>query len=104
MFAAQFVLNGFVIYIATYFQHVLGYGPLLAAVAMVPSMLPGPTSTCCRPADRPDRRPPPAIAGYLLTTFSFAWIAVFIDQAATGSCCLASSCSASRSRRCSPRC
>jgi MFS family permease len=39
MFAAQFIVNGYIIYIATYFQHVLGYGPLLAALAIVPSML-----------------------------------------------------------------
>lgn len=81
MFAAQFVLNGFVIYIATYFQHVLGYGPLLASVAMVPSMLLGPIFNIVvgRITDRAGPRRP-AIAGYLGAAASFAWIAFFIDR------------------------
>jgi len=81
MFAAQFVLNGFVIYIATYFQHVLGYGPLLASAAMVPSMLLGPVFNILtgRLTDRIGPRRP-AIAGYLLATSSFAWIALLIDE------------------------
>jgi MFS family permease len=81
MFAAQFVLNGFVIYIATFFQHVLDFGPLLAAVAMVPSMLLGPIFNVLvgRLTDRVGARRP-AIAGYLLAAASFAWIAAFIDR------------------------
>ena len=81
MFTAQFVLNGFVIYIATYFQHVLDYGPLLASVAMVPSMLLGPVFNILvgRVTDRVGPRRP-AIVGYLLAAASFAWIAAFIDR------------------------
>lgn len=81
MFAAQFVLNGFVIYIATYFQHVLGYGPLLAAAAMVPSMLLAPIFNILT-GEVTDRVGPrrPAIVGYLLAAACFAWIAVFIDR------------------------
>lgn len=81
MFTAQFVLNGFVIYIATYFQHVLDYGPLLASVAMVPSMLLGPVFNILvgRVTDRVGPRQP-AIVGYLLAAASFAWIAAFIDR------------------------
>jgi MFS family permease len=81
MFAAQFVLNGFVIYIATYFQHVLDYGPLLASLAIVPSMLLGPVFNILvgRVTDRAGPRRP-AIAGYLLASLSFAWLAVFIDR------------------------
>jgi predicted MFS family arabinose efflux permease len=80
MFAAQFALNGFVIYIATYFQHVLGYGPLLASVAMVPSMLLGPIFNVLvgRVTDRVGPRRP-AIIGYLGAALSFAWIAVLVD-------------------------
>jgi MFS family permease len=81
MFTAQFVLNGFVIYIATYFQHVLDYGPLLASVAMVPSMLLSPIFNILvgRVTDRVGPRRP-AIVGYLLAVVSFAWIAAFIDR------------------------
>lgn len=81
MFAAQFVLNGFVIYIATYFQHVLDYGPLLAAAAMVPSMLLAPIFNILtgRITDRVGPRRP-AIVGYLLAAACFAWIAAFIDR------------------------
>lgn len=80
MFAAQFVLNGFVIYSATYFQHVLGYGPLLASVAMAPSMLLGPAFNFLagRVTDRVGPRPP-ALFGYLLAAACFAWIALEID-------------------------
>ena len=73
MFCAQFVLNGFVIYIATYFQHVLGYGALLASVAMVPSMLLGPYFNMLvgRLTDRIGARTP-AILGYSLAALAFA--------------------------------
>jgi len=81
MFTAQFVLNGFVIYIATYFQHVLDYGPLLASVAMAPSMLLGPIFNILvgRLTDRVGPRRP-AVAGYLLAALSFTWVALFIDR------------------------
>jgi MFS family permease len=80
MFAAQFVLNGFLIYIATYFQHVLDYGPLLAAVAMTPSVIFSPIFNIQvgRVTDRIGPRRP-AIAGYFLCALCFAWIAVFVD-------------------------
>ncbi len=79
MFAAQFVLNGFVIYVATYFQHVLGYGPLLAAVAMAPAFLLAPAFNILagRLTDRLGPRRP-ALFGYLVTALCFAWIAVFV--------------------------
>jgi MFS family permease len=81
MFSAQFVLNGFLIYIATYFQHVLDFGPLLASVAMVPAVLLAPAFNIIagRLTDRMGPRPP-AIAGYLLSAFAFGWIAFFIDR------------------------
>jgi MFS family permease len=78
MFAAQFVLNGFLIYAATFFQHVLGYGPLLASVALLPAFLFAPLFNILagRLTDRIGPRRP-AVAGYLLTTAAFAWLAVF---------------------------
>ena len=81
MFAAQFILNGFLVYAATYFQHVLGYGALLAAVAMVPAFLLNPFMGIVvgRLTDRVGARAP-AIAGYLLAFASFAWIAIFADD------------------------
>lgn len=81
MFAAQFVLTGFIIYIATFFQHVLDYGPLLTSVAMVPAMLLCPIFNIAtgRVTDRVGPRRP-ALAGYLGTAAAFAWIALNIDQ------------------------
>jgi MFS family permease len=79
MFAAQFIVNGYLIYVATYFQHVLGYGPLLAALAIVPSVLTQPIFNVLagRLTDRIGARTP-AVAGYLLTAVAFAWIAVTV--------------------------
>jgi EmrB/QacA subfamily drug resistance transporter len=81
MFAAQFIVNGYLIYIATYFQHVLGFGPLLAALAIVPSMLTQPLFNVLagRATDRVGPRAP-ALAGYALTVIAFAWIALFVDN------------------------
>lgn len=81
MFAAQFVLNGFLIYMATYFQHVFGYGPLLAAVALVPAFVVNPPFAVVvgRLTDRVGPRAP-AVAGYVTGALSFAWIAVFADE------------------------
>jgi hypothetical protein len=72
MFGAPFVFNGFVIYIATYFQHVLGYSALLAAVAIVPSMLLMPYFNILvgRMTDRIGARTP-AIPGYALAALAF---------------------------------
>lgn len=82
MFAAQFMLNGFIVYIATYFQHVLGYGALLASVAMLPAMI-GIPYFCFAAGRWTDRFGPrrPALAGFFVTTLAFAWIAVFVDDA-----------------------
>ena len=81
MFAAQFMLNGFIVYIATYFQHVLGYGALLASVAMLPAMI-GIPYFCFAAGRWTDRFGPrrPALAGFFATTLAFAWIAVFVDD------------------------
>ncbi|MGC1851496.1 MAG: MFS transporter [Solirubrobacterales bacterium] len=81
MFAAQFVITGYIVYIATYFQHVLGYGPLLAALAIVPSVLAEPVFNILagRATDRIGPRTP-ALVGYLLTAVCMAWIAAFVDQ------------------------
>ncbi len=81
MFTGQFVITGFIIYIATFFQHVLGYGPLLAALAMVPAMLAAPAFNIVtgRATDRVGARLP-AILGYLGTAVAFAWLAIFVDD------------------------
>jgi MFS family permease len=81
MFTAQFIVNGYIIYIATYFQHVLGYGPLLAALAIVPSMLAEPLFNILagRATDRVGPRKP-ALVGYLLTAVCMAWIAATVDE------------------------
>jgi MFS family permease len=81
MFAAQFIVNGYIIYIATYFQHVLGYGPLLAALAIVPSMLAEPLFNILagRATDRMGARTP-ALVGYLVTALCMAWLAVTVDD------------------------
>jgi MFS family permease len=81
MFTAQFVVTGYIVYIATYFQHVLGYGPLLAALAIVPSMLAEPLFNILagRATDRVGARTP-AILGYLATAVALGWIAFFADD------------------------
>ncbi len=81
MFAAQFVVTGYIIYVATYFQHVLGYGPLLAALAIVPSMLGQPIFNIIsgRATDRIGPRTP-ALLGYLGTTLAFVWVALTLDR------------------------
>ena len=81
MFAAQIVVTGYIVYIATYFQHVLGYGPLLAALAIVPSMLAEPLFNIIagRATDRMGARKP-AIVGYLLTAVALGWVALFVDD------------------------
>jgi MFS family permease len=83
MFAAQFILNGFVIYIATYFQHVLGFGALLAAVAMFPAMLGAPYFALLAGGitDRFGARGPAAF-GFALGVVAFAWLALFAGEAA----------------------
>ena len=81
MFAAQFIINGYLIYVATYFQHVLGFSPLLAALAIVPSVITQPIFNIAagRLTDRVGPRGP-ATAGYLLTAVAFAWIALTVDD------------------------
>lgn len=81
MFAAQLVVTGYIVYIATYFQHVLGYGPLLAALAIVPSMVAEPLFNILagRVTDRIGPRRP-AIVGYLATALAMGWIALFADD------------------------
>lgn len=81
MFAAQFVITGFIIYIATYFQHVLGYGPLVASLALVPAVLTQPLFNIVagRATDRIGMRTP-ALIGYLVTAAALAWIALTVDN------------------------
>jgi len=81
MFAAQFILNGFIVYIATYLQHVLGYDALLASLAMLPAMAGVPyfCFVAGRWTDRYGARRP-ALAGFLATAAAFAWIALFVDR------------------------
>ncbi len=81
MFAAQFVVNGYIVYIATYLQHVLDYGPLLAALAIAASMIAEPLFNILagRVTDRIGPRTP-ALVGYLLTAVAMAWIAAFVDD------------------------
>jgi EmrB/QacA subfamily drug resistance transporter len=81
MFTAQFIVNGYIIYIATYFQHVLGYGPLVAALAIAPSMLAEPLFNILagRVTDRVGARKP-ALLGYLLTAVCMGWIAATVDE------------------------
>lgn len=81
MFSAQFYISSFAIYIATYFQHVLGYGVLLAALAMLPAyaaMSPG--ALVVGPiTDRLGARGP-AIFGYAVTVAALVWVAIFATQ------------------------
>jgi MFS transporter, DHA2 family, methylenomycin A resistance protein len=81
MFTAQFVITGYIIYVATYFQHVLGYGPLLAALAIVPSMLAAPAFNILtgRATDRVGARFP-AILGYVATAVALGWLAIFSGE------------------------
>jgi MFS family permease len=81
MFAAQVVVTGHIVYVATYFQHVLGYGPLVAALAIVPSMLAEPLFNIVagRATDRMGARRP-AILGYLATALALGWVALFADD------------------------
>ena len=81
MFAAQIVVTGYIVYVATYFQHVLGYGLLVASLAIVPSMLAEPLFNIVagRATDRIGARTP-AIIGYLLTAVALGWVALFVDD------------------------
>jgi MFS family permease len=81
MFGAQVVVTGFVIYGATYFQHVLGFGPLLASLALASSMFAEPLFNILagRVTDRVGPRRP-ALFGYLFTAAALAWIAAFADD------------------------
>jgi MFS family permease len=81
MFAAQLVVTGYIIYSATYFQHVLGFGPLLASLAIASSMFAEPLFNILagRMTDRIGPRRP-ALFGYLLTAAALAWIAAFADE------------------------
>jgi MFS family permease len=81
MFGAQLVVTGFVIYGATYFQHVLGLGPLLASLAIASAMFAEPLFNVLagRVTDRIGPRRP-ALFGYLLTTAALVWIAAFADD------------------------
>jgi MFS family permease len=81
MFAAQVVVTGYVIYSATYFQHVLDFGPLLASLAIASSMFAEPFFNVLagRVTDRIGPRTP-ALCGYLLTAAALAWIAAMAEQ------------------------
>jgi len=81
MFGAQVVVTGFVIYGATYFQHVLGFGPLVASLALASSMFAEPLFNVLagRVTDRVGPRRP-AVFGYLFTAVALAWIAGFADH------------------------
>ena len=81
MFAAQFMLTGFLIYGVTYFQHVLDFGPLLASVALVPAFLLNPPFAFYV-GELTDRFGPRslAVAGYLAAAVSFVWFAAFAND------------------------
>lgn len=81
MFAAQFVITGYIIYMATYFQHVLGYSPLVASLAIAPSVITQPFFNIVvgRVTDRIGARAP-ALFGYLLTAVALGWIALTLDN------------------------
>ncbi len=81
MFAAQFVITAYIIYMATFFQHVFGYGPLLASLALAPSVITQPAFNLVagRVTDRIGPRRP-ALFGYLLVAAALAWIALTLDE------------------------
>jgi MFS family permease len=81
MFAAQFVITSFIVYMATFFQHVLGYGPFLASLALVPAVVTQPVFNVLagRATDRSGMRTP-AVFGYLVTAVALAWIALTLDR------------------------
>ncbi|HVY78120.1 MAG TPA: MFS transporter [Solirubrobacterales bacterium] len=81
MFGAQVVVTGFVIYGATYFQHVLGFGPLVASLAIASAMFAEPLFNILagRVTDRVGPRRP-ALFGYLLTAAALVWVAAFADE------------------------
>ncbi len=78
---AQVVVTGFIIYGATYFQHVLGLGPLLASLALASSMFAEPLFNILagRVTDRSAlvSRPSSATCS---PPRPFAWIAAFADN------------------------
>lgn len=80
MFAAQFMLSSFTIYLATYLQHVLGFGALLASVAMLPAFGLSPLNAAVsgRMTDRFGARVL-AIGGYGLAAVGLVWVAISID-------------------------
>jgi len=81
MFTAQFVITGFIVYLVTYFQHILDYGPLVASLAIVPAVITQPIFNVLagRATDRIGMRRP-ALCGYLLTAVALAWIAIALDE------------------------
>jgi MFS family permease len=81
MFTAQFVITGFIVYLVTYFQHVLEMGPLTASLAIVPAVITQPIFNVLagRATDRIGMRRP-ALFGYLLTAVGLAWIALTLDE------------------------
>lgn len=81
MFAAQFTITSFIIYMATYFQHVLGLSPLTAALALAPALVTQPIFNVLagRMTDRIGARRP-ALFGYLTSALGLAWVALFLDN------------------------
>ena len=81
MFAAQMIITSFIIYMATFFQHVLGCGPLLASLALAPAVVTQPVFSVLtgRLTDRIGARTP-ALFGYLLAAVALAWLALFVDN------------------------
>lgn len=80
MFSAQFFISSYVIYLATYFQHILDYGALLAALAMLPGFVAMPYGALVigPVTDRLGARLP-ALFGYSVTAVALLWLAVFTD-------------------------
>ncbi len=81
MFTAQFILTGFTIYVITYFQHILGYGALLASVAILPAFVLGPLYALeiGTITDRLGARTP-GIFGYAIAAAALIWLAAFLDS------------------------